>query len=313
MKLLIKNLFLVTILYVIIFYPMQVIYTKHYTQHPLENKSNWIFGLKNKTLDYAVIGSSDADRGIDINTIDSIYGVNGINLAQDGVCLEENFTMFKKFVNNNNKIKVLLISLFGNDFDSKWEFEIHYEKYIPYLNDTLIDAMLKLKTPPLKYWMLKLIPFSGYAEYNTFFTLKSVIRPKTSAKYFNDCNLAKGTELLYEKQNLYKWEDTKYDIKRDGALDKFISYAKSKKIKIVFLVTPKYSVAMRHILNWKDVNDSIAKLALNNHIRYFNYTSDTFSICKDSVQFRDASHLNAAGAIAFSKILAADIIDIVKK
>jgi hypothetical protein len=295
-----------------LFWPLAMLFENYFNSHPIVNKTNWILGIKQKSYDYAVIGSSDIFRGIDVKVIEKKTGLKGINLAQDGTCMEENLAIFKKFI-GQNKIKSVFISVFTREIGSEHKFPVNCEKYIPYLSDTIFSGLVQNNAPPGKAILWRYLPFFKYAEYNTQYNYMDVLKDKQDRSLFLKLDSTGGAESLTNEGHAFtEWKDQLVRIHVDPALADFIDYAKSKAIRVGLITSPHLEVAMNHILNKDTMFRAISEISASRNIPYFNFSDPDFFVCRERSYFRDHGHLNTSGAAEFSKAFADTVAGILQ-
>ncbi|MBC7864145.1 MAG: hypothetical protein IAF38_14305 [Bacteroidia bacterium] len=265
--------------------------------------------ISNKSYDVAYIGASDVNRDIDINTIKQKTGLNGINLGQDGSCVEENFTLFKKFIYNGNHVKHLFIQLYVTDLDSSMRFDINTEKFIPFVKDSVVGSMLQRNVSPFRFFLWKYVPFAAYAEYNSKYPLEDFFYPADRKKLFDSLNKNSGTELLQESGHKFT-NGPAYSsaLVIDENITKFISFAKSRGIKITVITLPRWISWVKRHSNRRAFTEKIDSLCKKNSISYFNFASDKQQWFNNDSLFYDNNHFNRNGAIYFSSVFADSVL-----
>ena len=132
--------------------------------------------------------------------------------------------------------------------------------------------------------------------------------------FYTDIVLAKrykDTSSGFEPLN-GKWEIThprkpftsRYD---EGVLARFITTVneiRDKGIKVVLVIPPVYEEGYKMILSAENIKSKYRALVGKN-VYFLDYTNDT--LCRSTNYFRNFTHLNTSGAVAFSHTFAQDL------
>jgi hypothetical protein len=292
-----------------ILFAMSSFYKDHFIKNPIAEKSNWELGLTNRNYDFAFVGASDVNRDIDVKTIQQKTGLTGINLAQDGSCVEENLLLFKKFIFNGNKVRHIFLQLYTRDLDPSTRFDINTEKFVPFIQDTAVSRMLQRHTPDFHFFLWKNIPFLTYAEYNSKYPVDDFFCAEDRHKLFDSFNETSGTELL-DKAG-HKFTGSPYftsSLVIDENISEFISFAKSRGIKMTVITLPRWITSVKKHQNRKEFADKVDSLCEKNNVKYFNFASDKLQWYNHDSLFYDNNHFNKKGALYFSALFADSVI-----
>jgi hypothetical protein len=93
--------------------------------------------------------------------------------------------------------------------------------------------------------------------------------------------------------------------------DHFIEECKTGNIALVLVYTPEYIEGQKFVKNRSEIIGLFKKIAITHDLLFFDYSNSPLSY--ERKNFYNASHLNAAGADSYSKILASDLKTIISK
>jgi|GEM_PF-1132409 len=271
-------------------------------------KPFWIMNQRNQVYDFAVIGSSRAENCTDVGTIGTLTGKRGVNLGVQGACFADNLIMLRRFLNNGNRTELLLIEVDEYALDARNSFldpfKMHF--YLPYLDDEWVRAVVKDNVRAERYYLWYYLPLTKYVEYNTMY-LTYWLHHGLGKNAF-DFDMTNGSRLE-TNQNPFVFDVAKIrkdrktiDSKDLKYLNSLIAYASANGIKTVLFTAPQYYRKLGYLSNRSEFLEKISEVCRTRNLGYVNYEGDT--VCKDSSMFLDASHLNAKGAVLFSRKLA---------
>lgn len=266
----------------------------------LSEKKSWVLAQKNGAYDYAILGSSRAFGVVDMNLLDSLTGLNGINIASNGSGFKDNFLVLHLFLKSNT-IKKLFLQVDMGSLNSKVAFsnEFHAFTFLPYWNDLLVRGVLQEKLPKLNNCFTDIFPKGRYFYFNKYFSPKEVIRRGSfsdlSDRYTKTKGGMGGDNLSQPKKEIttYPWpesvdpEDWKY-------LIEIKEYAESKGIEVVIFTAPRY----------QDTQETLKPIleSLPNTTHYPEAFDET-----DLSLFQDQGHLNEYGRFIFTRLLARNL------
>jgi hypothetical protein len=289
---------------------------KKYNNKHIDHKANWVFKKSGENLDYAVLGSSLAFNIIDINTIDSIGNLEGINLGSGGAAFSQNYVMLEKYL-RQNKIANLILALDKFSLSSRQSFSYPFSDYafLPDMQDPIMEDAFKKETPISKFIFWKYIPATKYMEFNYKYPFyKNFVLGKnenysTMEKYrgssllkTNKSQLVLQPETKEYKTVASKWLPDTIDL---YYLDKIISLCKEHEIRIFTYAAPctKLLYESRH---YAKINLKIQQLSIEKGIIWKDYMLTDLS--NNQNMFVDVTHLNANGAKIFSQKLITDLL-----
>lgn len=286
-------------------------YDHYFTQHiDACNKPLWILKQKNQEYDFAAIGSSRVFNMLDIVTLEKSTQLKGINLAASGSGFAENYLLLKQF-SKNNSIRTLIVQvdLYSLDAKNAFGYPFHDYLYLNKMNEPDVDSIYRDNVKPSKYYMWKYIPFSKYMEFSNFFSLYKVLKggyecsssflDTTGGSFLVNGSEAEEKEVKADKNATFK---KRFIEQKDlNYLLKIISFAQSKKIKLLFYTAPEYAKSFALQGNREAIFTTISALAQQNSIPYYNFDVASVALCQDFTNFKDNTHLNKKGSLLFSQ------------
>ena len=143
----------------------------------LSEKKQWVLAQEGRSYDYAVLGSSRAYGAFDMNLLDSLTGLNGINLGANGSGFKDNYLVLSLFL-KSNQIKNLFLQVDMASLNSKISFsnEFHAFTFMPYWEEGEVREVLKEEIPLLDNPFTTFAPQWRYFFFNKYFSPKEVMR-----------------------------------------------------------------------------------------------------------------------------------------
>ncbi len=154
-------------------------------------KSTFVYNeLKDKTLDYVIIGSSRGLTTLNSKLIDSLTGMSGFNASTDGGGIATNILMLQHLIHNNVKFKYLVFTLDAIGIaDNTYQFSKNTYRFVPFCNETYIqETMAKFEDCKEKSNFRASRFFPGFTVFENNKTLlsgavKALINPKIRNRY----------------------------------------------------------------------------------------------------------------------------------
>jgi len=278
------------------------------TEKFLMEKPFWIMNQRSRSYDFAVIGSSRAENCTDVQTIGAETGKRGVNMGVQGACFADNLIMLRRFLQNGNRVRLLLIEVDEYALDSRDSFldpfKVHF--YLPYLNDPWVSEVVRDNVPARRFYLWRYLPPTKYVEYNTMY-LTYGLQYLLGKKSF-DYEKTNGTQLEMNEVP-FVFDGTKartrrkvVDAKDLKYLNQLVDYATSKGMGVMLYTAPQFHRQLAFLPNRGEFLQRVGALCQSRKIRHVNYEGE--AVCRDSAMFADASHLNSKGAVLFSRKLA---------
>jgi len=201
--------------------------------------------LKEKSIDYVVLGSSRGLTTLDTKVLDSVWGTNGFNASLDGQNILGGVMMLEHLLANNTKFRVCILSLdigdVGKGFDQpssnsyRWITSIN-NRYISNYFSAFDDTSSKLISasrfwPGFGFWYnnKKLVPAYLFSLYNN----------KARNKFDASGNFSYPA-LSIATKTLKKKEGEKHLELKGLALEKIKTICEENNIQLLIYVAPYY-------------------------------------------------------------------------
>ncbi len=273
------------------------------------NKPLWLLKQQQNSYDFAVLGSSRVFNMLDVQTLEKSTQKTGINLGASGSGYAENYLMLKLFTETNTiKTLIVQVDLYSLDEKNAFGYPFHDYLYLNKLKEPEVDSIYRDKVSAVKYYSWKYIPFTKYMEFSNFFSFYKVLKggyecsssflDTTKGSFLVDGKEAENSEAKPDQNNRFK--QRYIDLKDMAYLQKIISFAHSKNIKLLFYTAPEYYKGFALQGNRNFIYAEITKLAQQNAIPYYNFANYTFDMCRKKELFKDNTHLNIQGSLQFS-------------
>jgi hypothetical protein len=272
------------------------------SRHDRESKVNWVFGMRGTTPGFVILGSSRAAVTIDAGALGSQLGVRGINVSQIGAGYEELALVWDMFTQRNRTEHLLLeVDLFGFD-TTILGHPFHEYSYLPYLGDTTVASSIR-KAFGARALVWQYVPLFKYAEFNDRIGLKSILHVAHRAKPNFDST---GSELRNGTMNdslIRELRDTTYgfDSSRLASLERILSIANDRRIRVTMFMAPEYVAARMHVRNRDAIVKAYRKIAERHGAEYLVLADE--AIAEDRENFYNPEHLNRSGAELFTRLL----------
>lgn len=281
-----------------------------------KEKAHWILHKSNEAYNVAFIGSSRVFNTISPVLIDTVLKIKSVNLGVGGAAFAENYLLLEQFL-RKNAIETLYIQvdLWGLILPKEaYNHSFSEEKYLNLIGSPSVDSIYLSNSNPLKFYFRKYIPFFKYSEYNSIYSVDKMLLGLNPDNK-NIFDKTKGATILEQKKDgitfknliVGKVKNANYCLESALSLKKLIAYAQSKKIKVSLFTAPSYIPYMKSLEFNLASKDTIKKIAKEFNVPFFDFEKSNHF--KDTLLFRDYTHLNKKGSIVFSKLLS----DTIKK
>ncbi|PID60696.1 MAG: hypothetical protein CR986_03615 [Ignavibacteriae bacterium] len=279
------------------------------------------YGVLNKinegkiNADIIVCGTSRSLKAVNPEIIEQKMGLTCFNISSDGSDLGVQIPKLKWYLTNNKVPKIIIqdLSFFGGSI-SKIIFKPF--KYLPYLdNESLYHGLLSIDQ---NLWKNKYFFPANLLYYNFDFgvdlvtgLLKSFLGKEIYIKGFFPDN-SKWT--INVDEYLSKNQEFKCRITSEFKkyLNELINICIKNDIKLVLVSLPIFYKITENAIGEKEIAQYYHSLEKNNqNIFFFDYNSS--SICRDTTNFYNFSHMNLCGAKKLSTLLARDLLTTVPK
>lgn len=262
----------------------------------LSEKKQWILAQQGGSYDYAVLGSSRAFGAFDMNLLDSLMGLNGINLGANGSGFKDNYLVLSLFL-KTNQISTLFLQVDMASLNSKTSFsnEFHAFTFLPFWEEEEVKEVLKEEIPLLDNPMSEIAPQWRYFYFNKYFSPKEVLRRIQVSKTQRDLYSQSKGGIAREETAPKVREIKTYPLPKTADptdweyLMRIKTKAEAAGIEVIFFTAPRYQdsqVELKTILS-----------SLPNR-KIFPDGFDSF----DQGLFLDQGHLSQTGRSKFSRL-----------
>jgi hypothetical protein len=254
--------------------------------------------LKNNAskIETLILGSSHSYYGLNPEYITS-FSFNASHISQS---IDYDYAIFEKFNDQLSGLKTILIPIDYFTFYSRTSVGVENWRVKNY------EIYYGINKSCLPKDHSELLSFKFNVNLKRAFNFITS-RNKTSitcsdlgyGNIFRDQKDLQKTGILAAKRHTYT-DETLFS-ENVTIIKKFIAYTKENDIKILFYTSPAYKTYTDNLKLYqlsKTINTIKGLIEENEHCSYLNFLTD-----KDfqSMDFRDADHLNKNGAIKFSK------------
>lgn len=279
-------------------------------------KTRWAIELKNKHVDYLFLGSSRMANTIASSDFDSTLNTTSINLATPGSSYGESYVLFQQYLSHSNTAKTLVLSfdLFKSRYTNP-ELEVftpltfkHFD-FFPYEEVPEIKAVYNSYTSPWHMYLWKYVPFSQYAEFNTYFKVDSMLKFVASGKPQSaSFDTTSGEQLIYN----FKFKGKRISApgvvrlgpRSETYLLKILALAKKNNIEIILVTAPYYKMESFD----RTTHTAYVKFLQGNFdTRYIDFTGS--KEWNKYQNFSDPIHTNVYGSRLYTKMLC-DSLDV---
>lgn len=258
-------------------------------------KRNYL-DFHSKELNVLFLGSSHTYFGVNPKFIQS----NCFNASHVGQSLDIDLEIFNRYVKKSDKLKYLFVPV---DYFSlynqigvgveKWRVK-NYNLYYGINKSSRIEDYFEILNGKFKNNIFRIVKY--YKYHKTDIACNNL---GWGFKYSSKNNwdlISTGTVAARrhtKKNELFFKENI-------AILNKIVSIAKGKNIKVIFFTSPAYKTYVSQ-LNKCQLQTTISEVKMiassNSNVSYFNFLNDKSFISED---FHDADHLNEIGAKKFS-------------
>lgn len=213
----------------------------------LSEKKQWILAQQGGSYDYAVLGSSRAFGAFDMNLLDSLTGLKGINLGANGSGFKDNYLVLSLFL-ESNKIKKLFLQVDMASLNSKTSFsnEFHAFTFLPFWEEEEVKEVLKDEIPLLDNPISEHAPQWRYFYFNKYFSPKEVLRRIQVSKtnidlYTQSKGGISGEDKVFQKGVIKTYQLPKTADPSDWEyLIKIKTKAEAAGIEVNFFTAPRF-------------------------------------------------------------------------
>lgn len=262
----------------------------------------------NINCDIAIYGSSRCWLHINSEILKDTLNKKVYNLGVDGHNFWMSHLRHLEFLKNNNKPKLILISV-DYFFLQKKEELYEMDQFLPYMlwNKNILEFTSSYTGYEKVDYYLPLVRFRSKS------ILFKIINENLTNKNLNERFRTfgfRGLDLKYRTPNDYLAQESKYqqdlDQKSINLFELFLENCKKSNIQVAFVYCPEYKLNQEFISKRDSAIKIYSQIANKNDFLFFDYSKDNFFSEKQEYFF-DFCHLNSKGAKVFSSRLASDL------
>lgn len=253
-------------------------------------------GPAERGVNTLVMGTSRALVQYNPAILDSVLGTTTYNMGCDGRGLPTSLLKFSTYLRYGNPAPQFIIYDIGN-FGFGYENGYEREQFYPYMG---IDKSIRHFVWDNQFCNIteKYIPGVRYFGIKNF--KHNRWNPDYSLNGYNAFNAHFDSTNLVNIGRIAPPRDTICNL-----FDIFLSQCDSMNIHVVLVHSPLYKRAQEKISDTASLWNTFRSFAIRHNIPLLIYTDN--SMCHDTANFYNATHLNALGADRFSRLLAHDL------
>jgi hypothetical protein len=239
-------------------------------------KSTFVFNeLKDKTLDYVIIGSSRGLTTLNSKLIDSLTGLSGFNASTDGGGIATNILMLQHLIHNNVKFKYCIFTLDAIGIaDHTYQFSKNTYRFVPFCHEPYIqETMAKFEDCKEKsnFRASRFYPgFTVFENNKTLLTgaVKALINPQTRNRYDEKGNYTYPLRQPIDKKINF---DTKEFAKYGTVYYDLLKICTENNIKLITYIAPIEGQYLKvpytkNLINHSDLLDNTKFFADELHV-----------------------------------------------
>ncbi|GAA4432142.1 hypothetical protein GCM10023188_20420 [Pontibacter saemangeumensis] len=254
-------------------------------------------------VDILFVGSSQVYRGFDVRIFES-SGLKAFNLGTSAQTLFNTYYLLEEYLPTLNPEYIVLDLYWGVGKNDGVEPSIDIVSNSD-LDENTLEMVFDLKNAPV---------------YGTLFAA-CITRLRTPLheirqKEFKDARYIPGgfSESLITKNKLdpkklgeiEPQNATLHDLQLEY-LQKIIALCESRNKKLILVMTPVTKEYKRKVINYANYTNTIAKIAKENNIPYFDYNERKGLSLISSADFSDMNHLSQSGVEKFNGLFIYDL------
>lgn len=252
-------------------------------------------GLTESSFDYVVLGSSTGLTTLDSKQIDSITGLNGLNISMDDSALSSHYLMLQQFYSFGYQTKELVLCVTPDDMSNiNPTINGNDYRFLPHANDASVKKYFSEMDGDNKwvYQLTSYIPAVGVSYFNSelFFPgILAILKPQKRNLFDERGNYSYPINKSASKQLKINEKKIKNVVVQNPYFFRIVDFCNQNKIKLMIYQSPVY--------NLKIMYDS--KLSIINHSSLFD----------DGFMFYDKIHVNKIGRKTCSQEMAAYFLE----
>lgn len=300
-----KIVILKSLLFVLLFWMLSFAGTKmlnHVFIRDRVHKEMWNMSQTERSVGYAVLGSSRAFNNVDAITLQKKVEADVINLGCGGYSLLDMYLSLHIFLKRNHA-KTVLLQIDGSDLDYSHKFMA--QVYLPYMSDPVVTATVNESAGFRRVLANAACPLSRYWEYNDFYNWQRLEELRTISSPYD---ATQGSQLLYDDSyrvfpKIVEEPRFRVDQRSREYLERIVQLAQQQGIQLIMFSAPEYHRDEVFRNYDQAARAYIVEYCESHRIPYLDFSDANF----DVMEFRDYGHLNSKGALRFTDVLAASV------
>jgi hypothetical protein len=267
--------------------------------------------LEKNDYDLVFIGSSRCESHIRPPVIDSAIGTRSYNIGTMGSGFPLQLSILKSYLVHSKVPKYAVISV---DYYAPHRSDRlnNFVRYFPYFSNRTLYKELVL-------FEQRMIAFRCFAPYALAYLNDryryAATRGFTGRTIDFDLTFENGfVPVPIDHPEVFREEIVPFDVSAIDSgmadLQALVDYCLERDIAPIIVASPTHFELTKDIQNRSQAVSAIQELSDRNHVPFFNYIDLPMS--KNQSLFADRTHLNFAGATAFSRVLAEDLKDYIE-
>lgn len=281
---------------------------------PNDNKRMWVMKQTNLAFDYAVIGSSRANGAFDLQLLDSLTKLKGINIAADGSGYVDNYLMLYSFLENSNKIKYLFLQTDNYSFDPDKNFSsaFHVYNFLPFWSNPEFEKAISHYLDRTDRLLFTKLPFLRFYKYNKYFSPIQVIsrlrKFSIEPSPLPDVHFSTSVPEPHKSgKNLFgnaKSKSFRINPFDQEYLIKIIELCRKNNIHVFCFRAPDFYFQEKVFINYRTTNEYLRSLLEKENVLYLE---PDMSIRKDHLCFENPSHINNYGRFIYTTMFSRQV------
>jgi hypothetical protein len=271
------------------------------------------FGVWNRIVDgtinaeIVISGSSRALTHYDPRIIEERTGLTAFNIGLNGSQTDMQLARLKTYLRHNRKPSLLIFNLDLFSFQTTHGGVYDPGQYVPYLEEPPIYTALASINPDA--WKARFLPLYGYATWDLRFDwilgVMGFFGWNPGGGYFLGFNPRHSAWTEdFERFKAKNPNGVRFAIEPDGVkqMEEMLRLCNDQGIKVLLVYSPEYQEMQKLTTNRAQIFERFGELTYRFGAPVWDYSSSPISARREN--FYNSQHLNAEGAMTFSKDLA---------
>lgn len=272
-----------------------------------DSKRLWVMKQKNRSFDFAVLGSSRGDGAFDMPLLDSLLQIKGVNIASDGSGYVDNYLILNKFLQNNNKIRYLFLQtdIYALDPVRNFSNAFHVHNFLPFWKEEMYKNTIEHYLDSTDRFLFNAVPSLRFYKYNKYYSPYEVVRRIINAKqisaqyknvyYSNSVAPSKiDSSKIIKQSNSRSFSIEPFD---EAYLVKIFELCEINKIEVICFKAPDFFFQEQVFTNYSKTELYLEQLLFKKNKTYIKPAQN---IRTNLYCFKDAGHLTNYGRYLFT-------------